>query len=142
MAHRKLIQIDQSTGEVVDGMTMFVPNRTRNGFGNDWFAMCMNAAMEFATSDLTVSDHKVLWAMLSHLEFENAIAINQSDIAKRLQIHRVTVCESLKKLSSLGIIIPSKDIRCAYRLNPGYAWRGSGKNHRAALEGKLRLRSP
>jgi predicted transcriptional regulator len=141
MAQRRLIQIDQSTGEVVDGMAMFVPNKKRNGFGSEWFAMCMNAAMEFASSNMTVSDHRVLWAMLAHLDFENAIAINQSDIAKKIGIHRVTVCESLKRLCELGIIVSSSDKPCSYRLNPEYAWRGSGKNHRAALQGTLRLRS-
>ena len=103
--------------------------------------MCMNAAMEFATSDMNASDHKVLWAMLAHLNFENAITINQMELASKLGIHRVTVCNSLKKLSAQGILIPDRKNSCAYRLNPSYAWRGSGKNHRAALAGNLKLTS-
>jgi biotin operon repressor len=134
MAHRKLIQIDQSTGEVVDGMMMLVPQKTRNGFGKDWFAMCLNAAMDFAMSDMSASEYKILWAMLAHLNFENAIAA-------KLKMHRVTVHHCLKKLVEQGILLPDKQRSCAYRLNPNYAWRGSGKNHRAALAGHLKLSS-
>jgi hypothetical protein len=141
MAHRKLIQIDQSTGEVVDGMMMLVPQKTRNGFGKDWFAMCLNAAMDFAMSDMSASEYKILWAMLAHLNFENAIIINQQELAAKLKMHRVTVHHCLKKLVEQGILLPDKQRSCAYRLNPNYAWRGSGKNHRAALAGHLKLSS-
>jgi len=133
MAQRRLIQIDQSTGEVVDGMMMLVTPRSRNGFGQEWFAMCMSAAMEFATSDLSASDHRVLWAMLAHLNFENHITVNQSEVARKLGIHRVTVNGSLKRLASMGILLPDSERASSYRLNPCYAWRGSGKNHRAAM---------
>jgi biotin operon repressor len=135
---RRIAQIDQNTGELLEGVVALVSSRKRNGFGKEWFAMAMSAAMDFARADLSAADYRVLLAMLAKLDFENHLAINQADLARELDLHRVTVCRSISTLLKLGIILETGKSPNGYRLNPSMAWRGSGRNHREALS-HLRL---
>jgi biotin operon repressor len=130
---RRIAQIDQSTGEVLEGVVAFVSSKRRNGFGKEWFAMGMNAAMEFAVRKFSESDYRVLWALLARLDFENHVAIGQTELATLLSMHRVTVNRSIRNLVREGVLLEAGTRPNGYRLNPNFAWRGSGRSHRDAL---------
>ena len=65
--NRHMQQIDQQTGEIVDGFVAYVVPKRKNGFRKGWMAMAQKAMMMLAQSNLTGNDFKVMWAMLSVL---------------------------------------------------------------------------
>lgn len=106
-----------------------------------WFAMAHEAARALKQVR-RVEDFRVLMALLEHLDYENLITTNQAEIARELEMDRAQVNRALKRLIEAGAIFdgPKTGISKSYRLNPEFGWRGSGKNHIAALDVERRRR--
>jgi len=80
--------------------------------------------------DLAGQPTRVLLALLAKLDFENWVAVSQVEIAERLGMRRERVSEAFRVLREKGVIeavVRPGGIR-TYRLNNGYAWRGSVTN--------------
>ena len=58
--NRHMQQIDQQTGEVVEGFVAYVVPKRKNGFQKGWMAMAQEAMMMLAQSNLTGNDMKVI----------------------------------------------------------------------------------
>ena len=84
-------QIDQQTGEVVEGFVAYVVPKRKNGFQKGWMAMAQ-AMMMLAQSNLTGNDMKVMWAMLARLDYENPNP-SQSSRGSRASRHESTPCK-------------------------------------------------
>ena len=84
-------QIDQQTGEVVEGFVAYVVPKRKNGFQKGWMAMAQEAMMMLAQSNLTGNDMKVMWAMLARLDYENLIQVNHR--GSRASRHESTPCK-------------------------------------------------
>ncbi len=80
---------------------------------------------------LNGTDYRVLFQLLGHLEFENWINVTHQMIADELEINRVNVSRSIKKLVDKEIIEKHKDPidrrKIRYRLNPIHGWMGDAK---------------
>lgn len=139
MGQRKVAQIDGTTGEVLEGVVAYIAPRPRNGFSDGWVALGMTAAECIARADMSGSDYKVLFYLISRLDFENYIAMNQSEIGRQLSMHKVTVSRAIGRLIAEGIVLAKDGTPTGYRMNPHYAWRGSGKGHIKALDGNFKL---
>ena len=83
-----------------------------------------------------VEDFRVLMALLEQLDYENLITTNQAEIARDLEMDRAQVNRAIKRLIEAGAVFegPKVGISKTYRLNPEFGWRGSGRNHIAALD--------
>jgi hypothetical protein len=136
-------QVDLATGEILEGATLavFYPKR-RNGFSEGWLAMSQNALMALARADLGDQARRVLFALLSKLDFENAIAINQAELARDLGMKSSNMSRAMTRLTAEGVLIAGPKIigRCTYTLNPTYGWKGSARNHQEALKARMRAR--
>ena len=130
--NRHMQQIDQQTGEVVEGFVAYVVPKRKNGFQKGWMAMAQEAMMMLAQSNLTGNDMKVMWAMLARLDYENLIQVNQAEVAEQVGMNRHHVNRSIKKLIELGVVLEGVKIGISrsYRLNPNFGWKGSAKGHR------------
>ena len=139
--NRHMQQIDQQTGEVVEGFVAYVVPKRKNGFQKGWMAMAQEAMMMLAQSNLTGNDMKVMWAMLARLDYENLIQVNQSEVAEQVGMNRHHVNRSIKKLIELGVVLEGVKIGISrsYRLNPNFGWKGSAKGHREALHEHLKV---
>ena len=93
-------------------------------------------AFSLATSDLHEIELKVLLLLVSELDMDNLIAINQSELAAALGINRSHFSRAIKKLLAEGIIIEGAKLsqHKSYRLNAYYGWKGSTENHNQALK--------
>lgn len=142
MGSKKVLQIDAKTGEVLDGFVAVVRPKVSNGFTEGWYAMALGIWKIFAHSELEGADFKVFFLLLTRLDFENRLLINQAEIARELGMHRQHVQRSIKKLLELGAILegPKVGQNRSYRLNPNLAWRGSAENHKKALEKQRKQR--
>ena len=139
--NRHMQQIDQQTGEVIEGFVAYVVPKRKNGFQKGWMAMAQEAMMMLAQSNLTGNDMKVMWAMLARLDYENLIQVNQVEVAEQVGMNRHNVNRSIKKLIELGVVLEGVriGISCSYRLNPNFGWKGSAKGHREALHEHLKV---
>ena len=117
--NRHMQQIDQQTGEVVEGFVAYVVPKRKNGFQKGWMAMAQDAMMMLAQSNLTGNDMKVMWAMLARLDYENLIQVNQAEVAEEIGMNRHHVNRSIKKLIELGVVLEGVKIGISrsYRLN-------------------------
>ncbi len=128
-------------GQVIEGavLGMFFPKR-QNGFRNGWVAMAQPALMALAKSNLGQQDWRVLAAVLSRLDFENYILLNQAEIAGEIGMQRTHVSSSLKRLEDLGVLLrgPKAGRSSTFRLDPTFGWKGSGTNHQKALQARMK----
>ena len=127
--NRHMQQIDQQTGEVVEGFVAYVVPKRKNGFQKGWMAMAQEAMMMLAQSNLTGNDMKVMWAMLARLDYENLIQVNQAEVAEQVGMNRHHVNRSIKKLIKLGVVLEGVKIGLSrsYRLNPNFGWKAQPK---------------
>lgn len=128
MGTRQTISYDATTGEIMDGSLVYVPKKARVG---DWFMGFQKAMAQMAQDpDFTGATYRVFHLMLSQLDFENYILVNQSDMARKLGMKRPNVTREITKLCKKGVLMkgPRSGHQVTYRLNPNYAWRG--KTHK------------
>lgn len=131
-------QINLDTGEILENVRFAaIPAKKVNGFERNWFAMSQNASVFIALSEeLSGVDLRVLYLLYGWLDYENLIAINQSELAKIMKMGRNNFNRSIKNLVANGILIEGAKlgVNRSYMLNPHLGWKGSGKNHKAALK--------
>jgi hypothetical protein len=143
MPQIRLGQVDLATGELLDGATLavFYPKR-KNGFITGWLAMAQEPLMTLAQADLGKEAMRVLFAVLSKLDYENWISINQAELGRQLGIKPSNMSRAIARLVSEGVLLagPKLQAKGTYSLNPHYGWKGSAKGHQAALLERMRAR--
>jgi hypothetical protein len=141
---------DQQTGEVLDGgFVAYVTPKRRNGFER-WLAMSQdgflmiarNAMGELANANMTISDVRVFHCLLAHVDHENFVLTPQAEMAGKIGMAKSHFNRSLKRLFELGIFEKGPKIGrvVSIKLNPGFGWKGSAKNHVTALDQERRKR--
>lgn len=124
--------LDRETGEILDqsrGTFIFIPSRIKVKEG--WFMAFQDAFESLAVDrDISGQTMKILIYMMSRLNFENYIALEQKEIVEKLGIHKSDVSSSIKILSDKGILEkgPRLGKSWSYKLNPFYGWKGRVKN--------------
>ena len=127
---RKLTSVDQDTGEVLDGLIVYCGVK-RNPYAKGW-VMNSQESLEIIAKDkdLTGEAHRVLWYLLSRLDFENWIQVTQREIADELGLKKQNASRSILLLESKRIILRGPKIgrSYAFRLNPYFGWKGKVRN--------------
>jgi hypothetical protein len=132
-----LATVDLTTGDIKDGVFVYCPKKRHSSFSEEGFMVLSQLrAFSLATSDLHEIELKVLLLLVSELNMDNLIAINQSELATMIGINRSHFSRAIKKLLAEGIIIEGAKLgqHKSYRLNAYYGWKGSTENHNIALE--------
>jgi hypothetical protein len=114
-----------------------IPKPESNGFGGRWIAMGQDPAMILAQDkSLGADDFRVFFGLIAHIDYENLLVLNQSDLARELSMQRQNVQRSIKRLIGVGAILegPKIGVNRSYRFNPQFGWKGTGKNHVVALD--------
>jgi Firmicute plasmid replication protein (RepL) len=137
MGRKRIDNRDSETGEVLDGVVVYVPRRIKNGFTEGWSAMARGVGTLFAQnrSFLGQEGLALIFLLIDKLDFENHLVISQTALGQELGMSRQNVQRSIRRLIELGALLegPKNGHRSTYRLNPNFAWRGSGENHLKAL---------
>jgi DNA-binding transcriptional ArsR family regulator len=128
---REICSAGLEAGEVLSHVLVAMQQKIPNGFVEGLVAMAQSAADLFAGIKST-DDHRVLWILLTQLNFDNDIRIEQAVIAGKLEMDKSQVSRAIKRLQSLGIIVEGQKVGRSrtYKLNQSYGWEGSGKNHK------------
>lgn len=142
MAVRRIGQVDLSTGEVLEDATLavFYPKR-KNGFIEGWIAMAQAPMVKLAEAKLGGEALSVFLLLCGKLDFENLIVVNQTELAKQLGTQQPGISRAIARLVEEGVVLqgPRVSGRVTYRLNPSYGWKGSAKNHHAALRERMKV---
>lgn len=127
--NKNIGQIDQDTGEVMQGCMVWIPHRPK--LTERWFMAFQDTFAELAKDpELTLEPKNVLLFLFSQLDFENFIHISQQDVASNLGMQKSQVSRAMKLLTKKHIVLESQKagrIKC-YRLNADYGWKGKVKN--------------
>ena len=114
--------------------TALVTEQPRNGF-KEFFTMSKltGRIMRRVKSEQT---HRVMWALLALLEFDNFLALDQTAIARDLGMPVSNVNRAIKRLIEIGAVVVGSPtgVHKSYRLSPKWVWRGKAENHVRALE--------
>ncbi len=132
---RNLGTVDLDTGELLDGVPVWIGKKLRSPYGRRWYMANQEALELLATDpDMTGKTYRVLLYLFSRLDFENYIQVPQQEIAEALGMHKSHVSRSVRQLLDKGILLRAPDAGTlyAFRLNPYYGWKGRVSNiHRA-----------
>ena len=94
----------------------------------EWYMGNQRLAREIFAKDRDFKGdtHRVLWFLISVLDFENWIQLSITDIAKELEMRQPNVSREIKLLEKKKIIIRGKKIgrSSSFRFNPDYIWKG------------------
>ena len=124
--------LDKETGEILDqgcGTFVFIPSRIKIKEG--WVMTFQDGLAALAADkDLWGRPRAVLDYMMSRLNFENYIALEQREIVEKLGIHQPDVSSAIKMLVAKGVLEkgPRLGKSWSYKLNPFYGWKGRVKN--------------
>lgn len=133
-----LQQIDLETGEVLQGTLVLIPQKKKIEFHEGWVAMAQ-PAMKMFSQIKSLEAQRVIWALLARLDYENYVLVNQSEIAKELDMKPSNLSRAMRYLSEQSILIqgPKVGRSATYRLNPSMGWKGTTTNHSKALSERM-----
>ncbi len=130
MRTKKIISVDQKTGEILDGIIVYCAVK-KNPYAKGW-VMNSQEALELLASDkdLTKESLRILMFLMARLDFENWIQVTQNEIASKLDINKGNVSKAISLLESKEILVrgPKVGRSYAFRLNPDFGWKGKVKN--------------
>jgi hypothetical protein len=132
-----LVTLDLNTGDVKDGVFVYCSKKKHSLFSKEGFMMLSQLrAFSLATSDLHEAEFRVLLLLVSELDMDNLIAINQSELASIIGMKRPNFSRAVKKLVAEGILLEGAKLgqHKSYRLNAHYGWKGTVENHNTALK--------
>lgn len=136
---QRVTQVDKATGEVMDGVLVYVAPRLRIG---GWLMTFQDSLLAIARdANLTLVQHRVLWWLLAKIDWENYIAISQADAGRELNLDPAQVSRAMKALEEAKILFPGPKVGRikTWRLNPTYGWKGKVKNLQAEKKKHLQL---
>ena len=122
LVKRQLGQVDLETGELLKGVTVWVKIK-RSPYVNGFFMANQEALLTLAQDkEITGECYRVLFVLLTELDYENYIYIPQKEIGKKLGIRPQNVHRAVKVLLQKGILLSNER---GYRLNHNYGWKGN-----------------
>jgi len=122
-----LRSVDERTGELLDGVAVWVGPKIRSPYGRSWFMQSQDAILALAQDkELAGRPTRVLLYLLARLDFENFIHVPQVDIAQALELRASNVSKAIQLLEGKGILIrgPKVGRSFGWRLNPNFGWKG------------------
>jgi hypothetical protein len=129
------------TGELLDGVNVWVGRKIVSPYGSQWMQVNQEALAEIAADkDLGAEAWRVFAYLNSRLDFENLIVVQQTEIAAALTMKRPSVNRAVKLLADKQIILRGPKIGNvgSFRLNPHYGWKGKVQNLTKARQERLR----
>lgn len=135
---REIIHIDKNTGEELQGTPFFAPSKQNYSY-KGWMAMNLEAEEFFATHIKSIDDFRVLSALKARLDYDNYLAISQTEIAQKLGMKQPNVSRSIKRLIEMTIIKkgPSVGKSVTYVFNPQMGYRGKARSQIKAVSNHL-----
>lgn len=131
MTTRRVGGVDLDTGELLEGVPVWVGRKVRSPYGSRFYMSSQDALEAIAKDpDMTGQAFRVFLYLCSRLDFENFIQVPQVEIAAELSLGKNRVSEAVALLESKGVLLrgPKVGRASVFRLNPNYGWKGKVSN--------------
>lgn len=131
-ANKRIIQIDQKTGEELQGTVVYFAPKRRI-YPKGYITMSQEGLRAIYENDaIGKPELKVLLLLLSEMTYENLIPYTQSAFAKRHDLDRSVVNRCWNNLVDENILIfyYKEGSNKFYVVNSEYAWKGKLRNYR------------
>ena len=142
MGMQRVGGINLDTGELLEGVPVWVGRKIRSPYGQRWY-MTSQDALELIAKDpeLTGQALRVFLYLCSRLDFENYIQVPQVEIAEELSIGRNRVSEAVALLEAKQILLrgPKVGRASVFRLNPNFGWKGKVATLQKARDQRLKV---
>lgn len=138
MAEKRIQSVDADTGEALDYALVAIAKKQPCAFGQRWVQMSQDA-MQMLAEIKSLDQMRVLMMLMSQVDFENWISVDQTEISQKLSMKPPNVSRAIKGLIEKQIVLKGPKIghSVTYRLNPSYGWKGRAKGHREALRARM-----
>lgn len=125
-----LLSLNKATGEYVE-----LSPKQKHQNGKNFCMVDLDSANYLSDCrELTKTDHRLLWYLLSKMDYQNFVSLTQPFIASALEIPQPQVSLCIKKLSLMGVISKvTVGGRLCYYVEPAFAVRGN-RNSKAHKE--------
>jgi hypothetical protein len=140
MPSKRIGSIDLKTGELLDGVNVWIGRKIVSPYGSQWMQVNQEALAEIAADkDLGAEAWRVFAYLNARLDFENLIIVQQTEIADILGMKPQAVSRAMRMLIGKQIILRGPKIGSvgSYRLNPHYGWKGKVQNLTKARQERL-----
>jgi predicted transcriptional regulator len=122
-----IVELGKENNLTIEAITVF---KEQKGNMPQSVFIIQNFAKKFSEEvELKPSEYRILFHLMSLMEYENNVSIDQNTIAENLGMTRKTVISGLKELESLNIVIKfthkQDRRRNEYWVNPHTMWKGS-----------------
>lgn len=142
MPERRIGGVDLETGELMDGIFVWIGKRQKSPYGRHWLTINQHFLEEFAArNDVSGETLRVFLYLNARLDFDNLIQVPQTEIAEALKLQRPNVNRAMRWLEREGVILrgPKVGHSSTYRLNPMAGWKGKVRNLHDAQTRHLKL---
>lgn len=120
---------DAGTGAYHEPGTVLAVIRRKPGLPyKRCFLMNQDAMLQaMAQTNLGAEAYRVFFALCSKLDFENLIAVQQTELAQAIGMPKQNFARGLKRLIAEGVLEvgPVVSGRRTFRLSPDYGWKGT-----------------
>jgi hypothetical protein len=119
--------INLDTGELLNGVPVWIGYRPVSPYGSRWMQVNQDALAEIAADpDLGLQAWRVFAYLNSRLDFQNLIQVPQTEIAAALRMKPAAVSRAIRLLADKQIILrgPRVGRSSSFQLNPHYGWKG------------------
>lgn len=131
-AYTRQIAFDPDTGAmtgivVQEEELRRAQGRSKKSFSTPFAVVFLQAAeLLAANTELTASDHRVLWALIARSSQETPLVDSgPTEMGRRIGMHRGQVYRALARLAELDLIIRPR--RGKVIVNPALTWRGTAE---------------
>jgi hypothetical protein len=124
--------INAETGEILEGVAVWVGRKIQSPYGNRWYMQSQEALLEIITDKEVATGRtlRVLMYLLTRLDFENYIHVEQKEVGEQLRLQSSNVSKAISLLVDKGIVLRGPKVGRSYgwRLNPNFGWKGKVRN--------------
>lgn len=142
MPSKRIGSVDLKTGELLEGVNVWVGRKIVSPYGSQWMQVNQDALAEIAADkDLGAEAWRVFAYLNARLDFENLIVVQQTEIAAALDMKPPAISRAMRLLAGKQIILKGPKLGGvgSYRLNPHYGWKGKVQNLTKARQERLRV---
>ena len=131
---KEILFRNDKTGEYTDPTHVLIPRREKV---YDWLRVFHKMSEAVAKDkEIGAEAHRVLWYVISHVDYENKLLVTQADVKEALEMQQPHVSRAFRLLVKKEILIEADKIGTSkiYYLNPYFAWKGSVPNLKKGLQ--------
>ena len=138
MSEKRVTSVDVDTGEMLDYTFVAIAKKQPCAFGQRWVQVSQDA-MQMLAEIKSLEQMRVLMMLMSKVDFENWISVDQTEIASKIGMRKQHVNRAIKALIERQVLLkgPRVGHNGTYRLNPSFGWKGRAKGHREALRARM-----